>query len=263
MVRGETRRGIPGLLDPVDPTQIFRVGTYGQNLFAVRLAFGGETFQLGITALRVKDHVESIEDLRVASSGDQDAPTQRVNPAPKDNVVAGTDVTLRLAGGRVLIEHNLAFSLLANDISGGPITQEQLNDYLRDAGEDTLTIDPADYEKYFTLNTSLIPLNPLGLTSVAQQARVSLRAGTNIFTAEWRSIGGSFYTLAYPTLVRDRTGIRIQDSFSTLDGALALSGGFERNEDNLDEVKPTTTTNTGLFANLSWQASAASPAVVA
>ena len=261
VVRGETRRGIPGLLDPADPTRIARVGTYGQDLFAVRPAFGGGTFQLGITAMRVKDDVESIEDLRVATT--EGEATRRMNPAPKENVVAGTDVTLRLFGGRVLLEHHLAASLLANDISGSPITKEQLNDYLEDAGEEPIDLDPADYENFFTINTSLIPLNPLGLTSVAQQARASIRAGSNILTAEWRSIGGSYYTLAYPTLVRDRTGIRIQDSFSALDGALALSGGFERDEDNLDDVKPATTTNTGLFANLSWQASPQSPTVVA
>jgi hypothetical protein len=109
----------------------------------------------------------------------------------------------------------------------------------------------------------MIPLDPRGRTSVAQQASASLRTGANIVTAEWRSIGGSYYTLAQPTVIRDRRGIRIRDSFTLLDDALAVSAGFETDEDNLDEVKPATTTTQHIFATASWQESPTAPTVVA
>ena len=170
VVRGQTRRAVKGLIDPLNPTRIEHQGTYGRDLFAVRPAFGGETFQVGITAMRVKDDVGSIENLRVDAV---DGTTRRVNPAPKDNVVAGADASLRLLGGRVLLRYDGAISLLANDISRGPFTKEQLDSILADAGAKSLDIDPADFEDIFTLNASLIPLDPRGFTSLAQQASAS------------------------------------------------------------------------------------------
>ncbi|MBI4521540.1 MAG: hypothetical protein HY701_11940 [Gemmatimonadetes bacterium] len=256
VVKGENRRAIEGLLDPTDPTQILRQGTYGQDLLAVRPALGGQTFQVGLTALRVRDEISSIGDLRTSAE-------RRANPLPKDNVVAGADATLRLAGGRFLMQYENAISLLANDISAGPLTEPQLDSILDAAGYDPLNIDPSQYEKYFIMNASMIPLDPRGLTSLAQQARTSIRIGTNFLSVEWRSIGGSYYTLGYGALQRDRQGFRIRDSFTILNDAVALSGGYEQDEDNLDDVKPATTTNTGVFATASWQASPQAPAIVA
>lgn len=263
VIKGQSRRAISGLLDPTDPTEIARSGTFGQDLFAVRPTFGsGRTFQLGLTLLRVRDDTASIPELRTQ----HDLPggsTRSVNPLPKDNLVVGADLTLRLLSGRVLLQYENGFSLLANDISAGALTEASLDSIMEAAGYDPLGIDPSRYEKYFILNASMIPLDPRGLTNIAQQVRTSLRTGSNILSVEWRSIGGSYYTLGYPALQRDRRGIRIRDSFTLLDNALALSAGFERDEDNLDDVKPATTTNTGVFATLSWQRSAQSPAVVA
>jgi hypothetical protein len=259
VVRGSTRRAVEAQLNPT-ATAVLLQGTYGQSLFAVRPVFGGQRFQVGLTAMRVKDDVESIDDLRVPGTLGS---TRRVNPAPKDNLVAGADVTLRLIDGRLLLQYENAGSVLANDISGGPITEEQLDSILADAGEEPIDVNPADFERFFTLNASIIPLDPRGMTSVAQQASASLRTGTNIFTAEWRSIGGSYYTLAQPTVIRDRRGIRIRDSFTLMDDALAVAAGFETDEDNLDEVKPATTTTQNIFATASWQQSPTTPTVVA
>jgi hypothetical protein len=209
---------------------------------------------VGLTAVRVTDDTTSILDLRVRNRNvANDTTTRRVNPTPKDNLVLGSDATVRLLGSRVLLQYQGAFSLLANDISGGPITESQLDSLMDAAGYDRLGVDPASFSQYFIINQSLIPLDPRGLNSLAHLASASVREGTNILTAEWRSIGGSYYSLAYPALIRDRRGIRLRDSFSGLQGALALSGGFSTDEDNLDKVKPTTTTNTSLFANASWQ----------
>lgn len=260
VVRGQSRRAVDGVIDPLDPARLERRGTYGQDLLAVRPVFGGQTFQLGLTALRVKDDVESINDLRLNLA---DGSSRPVNPSPKDNLVAGADATLRLIGGRVLLKYENAFSLLANDISGGPLTEAQLDEIMADAGQDALGINPEDFDQYFTLNASLIPLDPRGLSSLAHQAKASIRAGTNILTAEWRSIGGSYYTLAAPTLIRDRRGIRIRDAFTVLDDALAVAAGFETDEDNLDDVKPATTTTSSIFGTASWQASPTSATVVA
>lgn len=261
VIKGETRRAIPGLTDAVSITQILRQGTYGQDLFAVRPSLGWDAFQIGLSAMRVTDDTASIDDLRVSTG--VGAATRRVNPAPKDNVVVGSDVTLRLLQSRVLVQYQNAFSLLANDISGGPLSEAQLDSILDAADAGSLGIDPLDYADYFVINASLIPIDPRGGTSLAHMASASVRTGSNILTGEWRSIGGSYYSLAYPALIRDRRGIRIRDSFTALRGALAVSGGFETDEDNLDEAKPTTTTNTGIFTSASWQKTPTSASLVA
>lgn len=263
VVWGESRRAIPGLLDPADPTQIARTGTFGQRFFAVRPALGsGRTFQAALTLLRVRDEVTSIPALRTEPAPGTGT-TRSANPPPKDNIVVGADVTVRFLRGRALVQYENAFSLLANDITGGPLTGAELDSILESAGYEPPGIDPARYERYFTINGSLIPLDPRGLTSLAQQFRASLRTGPNTLSAEWRSVGGSYYTLGYPVLQRDREGVRLRDAFTLFNDALAVSAGFEQDRDNLDGLKPATTTYRTLFATLSWQPSARSPALVA
>ena len=256
VVGGQSRRAIDGLLDNTGAA-ILRPGTYGQDLLAIRPTFGGNAFLFGLTALHVKDDKASITDLRTSTTG------QRVSSSPKENLVVGADVTTHLIDGRILLQYQNAFSLLANDISSGPITEAQLDSIMDAADYERLGVDPSDYEEYFTINASLIPLDPRGLTSLAQKASASIRTGTNVLAAEWRSIGGSYYSLGYSSLVRDREGIRIRDSFGLLKNTLNLAAGYETDKDNLDDVKPATTTQTRIFGNLNWQKSSTSPTVVA
>jgi hypothetical protein len=54
---------------------------------------------------------------------------------------------------------------------------------------------------------------------------------------------------------RDIRGLRLRDSFSLLNYALIVSGGFGTDHDNLDAVKLATTTNTEGFASATWQKS--------
>ncbi|HUF76657.1 MAG TPA: hypothetical protein VMM35_10280 [Longimicrobiales bacterium] len=253
-VSGESRRAVQGALSPGDATVISRFGTFGQNLTAVRPSIGsGEHFQLGLTAMQVRDDTTSLLTLRTSPFAG--GSTRSVNPAPKDNLVVGSDLTLRFAGGRLLLQYENAASLFANDISSGPLTQAQLDSLLDSSGYDGLGVDPSSFERFFIVNASLLPLDPRAGSSFAQQARASVRAGNHLLVGEWRSIGGSYYTLGYPSLQRDRAGIRLRDSFSALSDALVVSVGFETDEDNLDDVKSATTTSQGIFGNVSWQES--------
>lgn len=252
LVSGETRRAIPALVNTADGT-VLRTGTFGQNLFAVRPALGsGDRFQAGVTFLHVRDDVGSIPDLRVNNGAQAD---RSANAPPKDNLVAGFDLTWRMFGGHLMLQYENGISLLANDISNGPLTQTGLDSIMDAAGIGRLDFDPSDYKDWFILNASLIPLDPRGLTNVAQQVRTSARIGRHMLAFEWHSIGGSYHTLGYPALQRDRRGMRISDSFTMLNDALVVSAGYERDNDNLDDVKPATTTSAGGFANLSWQRS--------
>lgn len=254
-VSGKTRRAVGGLLDPLLASNVLRPGTFGQDLLAIRPAIGsGDRFQLGATLMRVRDDVSSITDLRVQSfNGAED--TRTANPPPKDNVVGGMDLTLRLMSGRLLLQYENAASLLANDISGGPLTQSGLDSLFDRYGRDRLEIDPSDYEDWFILNSSLVPLDPRSGSNIAHNARASLRAGTHQLAVEWRSVGGSYYSLGNSAMQRDIQGFRIRDSFTLLEDALVVSAAYEMDEDNLDNTRDATTKSTGAYGTLSWQKS--------
>ncbi|MGQ0813659.1 MAG: hypothetical protein ACT4O1_04265, partial [Gemmatimonadota bacterium] len=241
------------LVSTADGT-VLRTGTFGQKLFAVRPAIGaGDRFQAGLTFMQVRDDVGSIPDIRVPSSATN--PERSANSPPKDNLVAGFDLTFRFVGGRIMAQYANGVSLLANDISTGPLTEAGLDSIADAAGIGRIGIDPSKYRDYFILNSSVIPLDPRALTNVAHQARTSLRVGTHTLGAEWYSIGGSYYSLGYTALQRDRRGIRVYDSFTLINNSLVAAAGYDRDRDNLDESKLATTTSSGMFANLSWQQS--------
>ncbi|HET7231649.1 MAG TPA: hypothetical protein VFJ16_16685 [Longimicrobium sp.] len=254
MVAGRTGRAIGGALDPLDPTRVRRPGTYAQNLVAVRPSLGaGDRFRVGLTVMHVRDDMESIPLLRTQPEP-LDSATLAVNPAPRDNLVGGLDVSLRLMGGRFTARYENALSLLNRDITDRPRTRAELDSIFLELGQDAPGIDPGDWERYIILNGSLVPLDPSRRTSMAHQARATLRAGAHALSAEWRSVGTDYYTLGDPALQRDLRGWRVRDSFSLPGDAVFVTAGFEQDRDNLDGSALATTTNRAAFATFTWQA---------
>jgi hypothetical protein len=254
LVAGRTGRAISGALNPLDLTVIRRPGTYAQNLWAVKPSVGaGDRFRVGFTVMHVRDDVESIPLLRTEPAP-LDSSTLAVNPAPRDNLVAGFDVNLRLFKGRLTARYENAASLLARDITDRPQTRAELDSIFDELGVEPPGIDPGDWERLIILNASLVPIDPRKLTNVAHQVRTTLRAGRHTVSAEWRSVGTDFYTLGDPGLQRDWRGWRLRDSFSFLADALFVTAGVEQDRDNLDGSALATTTNRGAFATLTWQA---------
>jgi hypothetical protein len=253
IVAGQSMRPVSAALDPLAPANILRTGTYGQELLAVRPSLGAGGFRLGLTVMRVRDDVGSIPTLRTDPSP-ADSGSFSANPAPRDNLVAGLDASLRLARGRIVLQYENAASLLARDISTRPRTQRELDSIFVAAGADPPGIDPGRFDDFFILNTSLLPLDPRELTSTAHQARASVRAGGHHLSAEWRQVGMDYYTLGHPGLQRDWRGLRVRDSFSLLDDALFVTAGYEQDRDNLDGSGPATTEGRGGFATVTWQA---------
>lgn len=253
IVAGQSLRPISGVLDPTDPTRVLRTGTWGQDLLAVRPSLGARGFRLGLTVMRVRDDAGSIPVLRTDPAA-ADSGTFSASPAPRDNLVAGLDASLRLARGRIVLQYENAASLLARDISTRPRTQRELDSIFVAAGADPPGLDPERWDDFFILNASVLPLDPRGLTSTAHQARASVRAGGHQFSAEWRQVGMDYYTLGHPGLQRDWRGLRVRDSFSLLGDALFVTAGFEQDRDNLDGSAPATTRGRGGFATLTWQA---------
>ena len=260
VVSGRSRRAVEGQLFSNDPTRVFRRGTYGQDLLAVRPYFGdGTPWQFGITLMKVRDDVDSIEDLRTFDPADQNFASVSANSTPKDNLVLGLDFTLSAFGRRLSLTYDNAFSLYANDISGGPLTKAELDSVFQEAGYKPVDFDPAEWESIFILNSSLIPLDPSQLTNMAHQLRGTLLLGTHTLGFRWRRVGGSYYTLGQTSLQRDRAGLRIQDTFRMMKNTLGVTVGWESYSDNLDETKPGTTDTGSLTLDVAWQPDPLSP----
>lgn len=233
-VQGEVNRKIEGLpydiqVDPatndttwIDPetgapvsstTGIYRYGTYKRNLMAIRPSFGsGKNFQLGFNLMKVKDDAESIQ----------------YSSQPKDNLVLGPDILFALDNHRIELKASAAFSFLANDISGGAITKSELDSVLGD-----VPFDPSDYEEYFVLNTSLIPLDPSELTSLAIQGSFRFNYFNNNLQIIYKSIGADYYSLANSFLRKDIEGFSIYDRVRLYKNQVYLNLGMDKYKEGL------------------------------
>ena len=207
--------------------------------------------------MKVRDDVGSIEDLR--TTPDAGGATVSANSTPKDNVVVGIDLSTSAFNNRFTIRYDNAYSLYANDISGGPFTKAEFDSLLEENGTKGISLNPEKLESFFILNASMIPIDPRGLTNTAQQLRASLQLGTHTIGFRWRSVGGSYYTLGQTSLQRDRAGLRLQDSFRMFGNALGVTVGWEQSRDNLDGSKADDTGTSALTLDLAYQADPLAP----
>ncbi len=245
-VQGEINRGIEGVpykivtdatgkkhyfipsttTEMTSTTGIYRYGTFKQNVFAIRPSFGGgKNFQFGFNLIKVRDDTSSI----------------KYGALPKDNLVIGPDVLLAIDNHRIELKASAAFSLLANDISNGAITKAEMDSAL---GE--IPFDPSDYEKYFILNTSLIPLDPSKLNSLAYQASFKFNYFNNNINVVYKSVGSEFYALANNFLRKDIKGFSIYDRVRLYRSQIFLNLGYDHyleslsyEDDDEDSTEPT------------------------
>jgi hypothetical protein len=131
--------------------------------------------------------------------------------------------------------------LLANDISSGSISKAQFDTTI---GE--IPFDPAEYEKYFVLNTSLIPIDPSKLTSLAYQTSFKFNYFGHNLIAIYKSIGSEYNSLANSFLRKDVRGFSIYDRIRLFKNQFYLNLGYENFLEGIstrDDGEPTTEPN--------------------
>lgn len=193
-----------------------RAPVFEQDLFAIRPSFGsGRHFQLGFTLMRVRDDRNSI------SGGTN----------PKDNVAFGPDLLIAIDNRRIELRASAAISFLTNDISGGALSKDSVA-----ANFDVdLPFDPQDYEKYFILNESTVPLDPRDGTSVAWQAALILRYFRNQFEFGYRRLGPEYLSLGQSFLRNDLRGWYVRDRIGLLQNRLFVNFGYENYDDSFTQ----------------------------
>ncbi len=188
-------------------------GTFERNLLGLRTSFGsGKNFQFGLSAVKVKDDVDSI------SGGFR----------PKDNVIGGADLLISLFKNRVKWKTEIAGSLLTNDISSGPLTKQDIEDLI----DTDVGFDPADYEDFLVINLSTTPLDPTDFTSGAFSSSIQIRAARHDFRIKYKRIGAAYNSLANSFLKSNVRGLRISDRVRLLRNRVYLNLSYENYDDN-------------------------------
>ena len=218
-VMGETYRGIEGVGTGIGPSMVISsYGTFSQKLMAVRPSIGGgKHFQVGISIVKIQDDTSSI----------------KYGILPKDNVIFGPDLKLAFDRGRTTLTAAGAVSLLTSDISGGALTPEDINDI---TGEEVnLPFNPQDFEEYFIINDSTIPIDPSKLTSMAYNVKLALRYLRNVLQIGYKSVGAQYTSLANPWIRKDIEGFYFNDRLRLLNNKLYLNFGYEDYIDNFSD----------------------------
>lgn len=188
--------------------------TFRQDLLAGRFGLGrGEKFRFGLSFLKVKDIVNSVDaviddaliEISAADTvfglqeGDQFTYNELVNELgsqqlvvsdvsdwsgvkPRDNIVLATDLGVFLDHKRIALEGEAAFSLLNNDISQGALTLAGLDTLLDSLQDNSIGgfmdlgafPDPADYEDIFVINQNMVPLSPISPELFSDSAAISV-----------------------------------------------------------------------------------------
>jgi hypothetical protein len=202
--RGTLRRAVD-LISFSDPSQVASpfLNTFKRGLTAAQLAFGNrKTVEFRLHALKATDDTTSLS----------------FGTRPIENVVAGTDLSVRALRGDLTFESGAALSLTTEDISRGVSDKAELDSLF----EIDLPIDPADYDWLITLNPSTVPLRIDKLSSLAWYTTARANAFGHRVSLEYRSIGSAFFSAGNPFLVNDRRSVAITDRFRIL--ADRLSG---------------------------------------
>ena len=198
--RGQIRRSID-LEQSGDPNVLVSplLTAYTRTLSAARLSIGGpKSVQFSLHALKAED----------------DTSSTAFGSRPLENVVAGSDLTLNILQGRFGASAGAAMSLTTEDISRGIADKAEI-DSLFDVD---LPFDPSDFRRIITLNSSTVPIRLDKLGSLAWYSAAHGRVLGHSVTAEYRSIGSSFYSAGNPFLINDRRIYSISDRFRHLDG---------------------------------------------
>lgn len=217
------------------------LGTYKRQIFAIRPSFGsGKNFQWGLTYLHAKDDDGSIE----------------LGARPQENAIFGTDLVFSLDDKNIQFTSQAAFSLFNKDISGGTLTDAQIDSIF---GSGLYSdVDPSDIKniknilgKIITVNQFIGPLNPQEFASLAAEAAVSFNYFNNTLRTSYIYRGNDYFSFGQTFLRTDVKGINIVDRIRLLDNKLFVSLGYEMLEDNLQETKIATTKYQTLSASVS------------
>lgn len=217
-------------------------GSNKRNLLAIRPSFGsGQNFQWGFTYLHSIDKFEETE----------------FGGTPKENVVAGTDMTIAFDDQRFLLYTQAAVSIQNTDISEGELSDERIDSLFgpgKNFSQDPKTVK--DLKKIIgsiiTFNQYIEPLNVEEMPTLAAEATLSLNYFNNYFRGQYLYRGNDFQSFGNTFVRTDVAGINITDRLRLVDNTVFLAVGYENLSDNLQKTKFATTTFQTISTSVSY-----------
>jgi len=214
-------------------------GVYKRWMAAGRFEYkksSNDNFKIGVTGFKATDIVKSIQ------YGFQ----------PKDNVVGGLDMSMKLFRKTIQLSSEIAGSALTNDISFGV-----MNTALLDSAFNTqITFNAASYYPYLTINSSTVPGRLVNASdALAYTVKMVHTLGNSSFNIEYRNYGPSFYSLGNPYLKNNYKGISVGEHYSFWKRKITVSANYQSYINNLNNTQPLLVTthsfNGSLFVNIS------------
>ncbi len=303
---GDMQRSIPNLYAPIEVTEqmvggqvvdtTFSIGfanggrgSFEQEVFGARLSVGREDkVQFSVHGLKVEDEIQSADVIRnfndVPQFGDElqqnlndddiqnltenpeDLQINGVNPRPKGNFVAGTELRMAFDSQRIQFRSEMAASLLNNDITGGPLDQQRADELGIELDEDTESLFRR-LSRFIVINDNMDTLpfrfrqNENGKLEVdtffptsilANQSILDLRYLGHNLQVQYRWIGPDYQSLANSTFQRDVAGFTVTDRFRLFSNQLFLTLGYENLRDNLANNLNATLRTKTTRSSLSW-----------
>ncbi len=248
VVNGETKRGIEGSLVkeiPIDSlvgtlpqnsiydtatgrVQVFSYGVYKRNLFAVKPAIKfRKNFELGFTYLVSEDDKTSI----------------MFGGNPQRNVVLGPNLLLSFNGGKAEIRAQSALSIRNENLKARSWTNEDIDSLFKDMPDlrDNLKKYRSLIEKFVPLNQYIVPINPLGFSSLAYEVGLALNYFGNFLKFDYIFHGNEYLSFGQPYLRQDIQGFKIFDRVRLLRNQVFLTFRYENLNDNTKKQRDYTT----------------------
>lgn len=219
------------------------LATLKRNMFIVRPSFGkAEQFQWGLTYMHAKDQFDA---------------AQPVTVRPQENAVFGTDLLFAFDDRRIEWNTQAAVSLNNVDISSPEFNKDSI-----DAAIARGTFPSGDGQQlkkflpilklFITPNENLVPINPVGGTSLVYETGLSFYYFGNFLKASYLFHGKDYSSASATSLRRDIKGFNIIDRLRILDNRLFVTGSFERLSNNTTGSEVATTRYTTINTAVSY-----------
>lgn len=229
VVHGRLNRAVEGRLERwddkfgnipqnmVNDSEFVVPGTFQRNITAARVYLGNKkkTWMLALQGLKAKDDTNSIQ----------------YGLAPKDNLVGGAEMHLRLFRGKVSFQSGISASVITNDISLGVLSKEALDTTFNVK----LPFDPASFQRLFVLNASTKPTQ-LSADFLSYFFTFNWGASWHQFTADYSRIGPQYFSLSNPFLRNNSDNLLLQERLFLFKKKLTIAGTYQAYTNNLNNV---------------------------
>jgi hypothetical protein len=211
-------------------------GTFERSMFVIRTIFGArDGSHIAFSYLKSTDDKNSI----------------RYGIRPRENAVFGSDFLVSFDSRRIEFNGQVAFSAINNDISGGSISDEDIDSLFKDNSDMVRNIRNI-FSNIITVNEYLVPMGMKHMPTLSYEGGAALNYFNNNFRFTYLRHGASYESFGQSYIRTDVVGYNLSDRQRLLDNQLFISAGYERLQDNTAKIKATTTTTTTVSASVSY-----------